>query len=85
MKHYHKQHPQQHSAMSMKMVVVVKSDGTNTRTLELPFAQQLKHHIDYYVFAVAGDTSAMRTNNRDTMMNFVQNLCPGTRCQMSGR
>jgi hypothetical protein len=44
----------------------------------LPFAQQLKlkHHIDY-VFAVAADTSAMRTKNRDAMMNFVQNLRPG--------
>ena len=60
----------------MKTVVVVKPDGTNTRTVELPFAQQLKHHIDY-VFAVADDTSAMRTKNRDGMMNFVQNLRPG--------
>ena len=60
----------------MKTVVVVKPDGTNTRTVELPFEQQLKHHIDY-VFAVADDTSAMRTKNRDGMMNFVQNLRPG--------
>jgi hypothetical protein len=26
--------------------VVVKYDGTNQRTFELPFLQQLKHHID---------------------------------------
>ena len=63
-------------AYTHNTAVVVKSDGTNQRTLELPFLQQLKHHIDY-VFAVADDTSAMRTKNRDAMMKFVQNLRPG--------
>jgi hypothetical protein len=76
MKHIRKAHPRQHAMISMKTVVVVKPDGTNTRTIELPFAQQLKHHIDY-VFAVAADTSAMRTKKSDAMMNFVQNLRPG--------
>ena len=76
MKHIRNSHPTKHAEISMKTVMVVKPDGTNTRTVELPFAQQLKHHIDY-VFAVADDTSAMRTKNRDGMMNFVQNLRPG--------
>jgi len=75
-KHYREKHPEAHKQILMKAVVVVKSDGTNTRTVELPFEQQLKHHIDY-VFAVAEDTSALRTRCRDAMMKFVQNLHPG--------
>ena len=51
-KHYRDKHPKQHAASSMKTLMVVKSDGTHSRTVELPFEQQLKHHIDY-VFAVA--------------------------------
>jgi hypothetical protein len=75
-KHYREKHPEAHAKISMKTLVVVKSDGTHTRTVELPFEQQLKHHIDY-VFAVAEDTSALRTRCRDAMMKFIQNLHPG--------
>jgi hypothetical protein len=65
-KHYRDKHPKEHAAASMNTAVVVKPDGTNQRTLELPFLHQLKHHIDY-VFAIAEDTSALRTKNRDAM------------------
>jgi hypothetical protein len=55
-KHYRKKHPEAHAQISMKTLVVVKSDGTHTRTVELPFEQQLKHHIDY---VLAGQRNAI--------------------------
>jgi hypothetical protein len=75
-KHYGDKHPELHLAYTHNTAVVVKSDGTNQRTLELPFLQQVKHHVDC-VFAIAEDTSALRTKNRDAMSKFVQNLQPG--------
>jgi hypothetical protein len=82
-KHYRDKHPKEHVAASMNTVVVVKPDGTNQRTLELPFEKQLEHHIDY-VFAIAEDTSALRTKNRDAMSKFVQNLQPGYKLPHEG-
>jgi hypothetical protein len=82
-KHYRDKHPKEHVAASMNTVMVVKPDGTNQRTLELPFEKQLEHHIDY-VFAIAEDTSALRTKNRDAMSKFVQNLQPGYKLPHEG-
>ena len=82
-KHYRDKHPKEHVAASMNTVMVVKPDGTNQRTLELPFEKQLEHHIDY-VFAIAEDTSALRTKNRGAMSKFVQNLQPGYKLPHEG-
>jgi hypothetical protein len=45
-KHYRDKHPKKHAAASMNTVVVVKPDGTNQRTLDLPFEKQQQHRFE---------------------------------------
>jgi hypothetical protein len=47
-KHYRDKHPKEHAAASMNTAVVVKPDGTNQCTLELPFEKQQQHRFEVY-------------------------------------
>jgi hypothetical protein len=59
-------------------VALTNATGIPSRALELPFDQQLEHHIRY-ALAICEDSNAVRTRDRPAMESFVQQLPVGYR------
>jgi hypothetical protein len=77
-KHLREKHSTVHVATTMRSVALTNATGIPSRALELPFHQQLEHHIRY-AFAICEDHNAVRTRGRPAMEFFVQQLLVGYR------